>query len=145
MRLSEIPIRVTEHLQADPFISTFGVEVIANVSADHDVTLESALRDKGVALVVVLASGEPLTKNGPDLHLSNEVVVSVLVNPARNQSELEPMEITEIVLERLHQAAFADGQGLHHVFTVDTPAYEAGPLDRGLIIYFCNFQVKTIQ
>jgi len=145
MRLSKVLSTIEEHLKNDPFISSFGVEVIADIASNHDSRLETALKEKGFAVVVVLASGEPLTTNGPDLHLSNEVVVSVLVNPARNKSELTAIEITEMVLERLHQAEFEADHGLRSVFTVDTPAYEAGPLDRGLVIYFCNFQIKTIQ
>ena len=77
--------------------------------------------------------------------LQNEVVVSVLENPLQNQTGKRCLQVVEHVLGALHQAHWATERGLRNTLTVDTPAYEAGPLDAGLLIYFCNFTVKSIQ
>ena len=55
------------------------------------------------------------------------------------------LQCVEEVLQWLHQANWPTQRGLQNVLTVDTPAYEAGPLDGGLVVYFCNFKVLTIQ
>jgi len=143
MKLSEVITAVTNHLEADPFLA--GLEIIANIAPDHNQRLETAIRETGLAIVVVQSSGSAPKPDAPRLLLHNEVVVSVLENPARNQTGKGALEVAEQVLESLHQASWATERGLRHVLQVDTPAYEAGPLDSGLIVYFCNFMVKTLQ
>ena len=143
MTLSEITTRVLSTLRADSFLS--GLEIIANIEADHNRRLEAALRETGLALVVVQSSGAVSGSASPRLLLQNEVVISVLENSATNTTGKGCLQVTEHVLGALHQANWPNERGLRNVITVDTPAYEAGPLDSGLIIYFCNFQIKTIQ
>lgn len=143
MKLSEVMPYVAGLLAAAPALT--GIEIISNISPDHNRRLETALRDTGLVLVVVLSSGNSPSANAPRLLLHNQIMVSVLENPLRNQTGKDCMEITEVVLETLHQAAWPTQRGLQNVIAVDTPAYEAGPLDSGLIITFCNFIVKSIQ
>jgi hypothetical protein len=69
----------------------------------------------------------------------------VLENPATNQTGPGCLEVVEQVLEAVHQHHWPTQRGLQNVLTVDKPAYEAGPLDGGLVVYFCNFKVLTIQ
>jgi len=143
MKLSEVLTNVTGHLRADPFLA--GLEIIANIEADHNRRLEGALKQSGIALVVVLSSGVPSKSPSPHLLLENEVVISVLENPAQNQAGKPCVEVAEHVLKSLHQATWATERGLRNVLQVDTPAYEAGPLDAGLVIYFCNFRILSLQ
>lgn len=143
MKLSEVMPYVAGLLSAAPSLS--GIEIISNVAPDHNRRLETALKEKGLVLVIVLSSGNTPTPNAPRLLLHNQIMVSVLENPTRNQTGKDCMEITEAVLETLHQVAWKGQCGLQNVLTVDTPAYEAGPLDSGLIITFCNFIVKSLQ
>ena len=143
MKLSEVMPYVAGLLTAAPALA--GLEIISNVAPDHNRRLETALRDTGLVLVVVLSAGTSPTPSAPRLLLHNQIMVSVLENPLRNQTGKDCMEITEAVLEALHQAAWPTQSGLQNVIAVDTPAYEAGPLDSGLIITFCNFIVKSIQ
>lgn len=143
MKLSEVITRVTDHLREDDLLS--GLEIIANIDKDHNRRLETALKEMGLVIVVVQSSGAPSKSNSPRLLLDNEIVVSVLENPVRNETGKGCLEVAESVLEALHQAEWASERGLRNVVQVDTPAYEAGPLDSGLIIYFCNFVVKSIQ
>lgn len=143
MKLSEVMPYVAGLLSAAPALA--GIEIISSVAPDHNRRLESALKERGLVLVVVLSSGSTPTPDTPRLLLHNQVMVSVLENPTRNQTGKDCMEVTESVLETLHQAAWPTQRGLQNVITVDTPAYEAGPLDSGLIITFCNFIIKSIQ
>lgn len=143
MKLSEVITAVTSRLRADAFLNE--LEIIANIEADHNRRLETALRDTGLAIVVVQSSGKAIGSAAPHLLLENEMVVSVLENPIKNHTGKSCLAVAERVLEALHQTDWADERGLRNVLRVDTPAYEAGPLDSGLIIYFCNFIVKSIQ
>lgn len=143
MKLSEVITHVTGTLEADDFLSN--LEIIANIDKDHNKRLESALKDTGLAIVVVQSSGAAPRANSARLLLDNEVVISVLENPTKNETGKGAIEVAEIILESLHQAEWATERGLRNVMQVDTPAYEAGPLDSGLIIYFCNFVVKSNQ
>jgi hypothetical protein len=143
MKLSEVISSVSSHLRTDEFLDS--LEIIANIEADHNRRLETALKDKGLALVVVQSAGVQAKSTSPHLLLETEVVISVLENAATNQTGKGALEVTEHVLKALHQATWATERGLRNVLQVDTPAYEAGPLDAGLIIYFCNFRILSLQ
>lgn len=143
MKLSEVIATVLTHLRQDTFLN--GLEIIGNIEADHNRRLETAIRDSGIALVVVQSSGTTVKSPSPRLLLENEVVVSILENPTKNQSGKSCLEVTEQVIESLHQATWTTERGIRNTLQVDTPAYEAGPLDRGLIIYFCNFKILSLQ
>jgi hypothetical protein len=122
------------------------LEIIATGGADYNKRIEGALRETGVAIVVVQATGRPAgAGKSPQLYLENTVMVSVLENPATNLTGRSCLEYVEEVLLAVHQADWPAQRGLQNVLTVDTPAYEAGPLDGGLTTYFCNFKVTTIQ
>ena len=143
MKLSEVVTNVTNHLQSDSFLA--GLEIIPNIALDHNQRLEAAVKGTGLAVVIVQSSGTAPKGDAPKLLLHNEVVLSILENPRTNETGKGALEVAEHVLESLHQASWATERGLRHVLQVDTPAYEAGPLDSGLIVYFCNFQIKSIQ
>lgn len=143
MKLSEVITTIIDRLQADPFLSS--LEIISNIAPDHNQRLETAVKETGLAVVIVQSSGIASQTDAPKLLLYNQVVISILENSRTNQTGKGALEVAEIVLESLHQASWATERGLRHVIQVDTPAYEAGPLDGGLIVYFCNFQIKSIQ
>lgn len=143
MKLSELLPNIIARLQNDELLS--GLAILSNVAPDHNQRLAKALQEEGVALVVVLVGGAPTEARPPKLKLENNVLVSVLENPAKNQTGKSCLEVAERVLEVLHQSSWPTQRGLQHELTVDNPAYEAGPLDAGLVIYFCNLRVLTIQ
>jgi len=143
MRLSEVIPHIVTTLGQNTFLS--GIEILATVAPEFNTRLEAALRDTGIALVVTQASGGPAGGKGPQLYLENTVMVSVLENPATNQTGKSCLQCVEEVLQWLHQANWPTQRGLQNVLTVDNPAYEAGPLDGGLVVYFCNLKVLTIQ
>lgn len=143
MKLSELLPHVIVRLEADAFLGD--LTILSNVAPDHNQRLAQALKDKGVALVVVLVSGGPTEANPPRLKMQNNLLVSVLENPVHNQTGKSCLELAERVLEVLHQAGWPTQRGVQNELTVDSPAYEAGPLDAGLVIYFCNFRILTIQ
>lgn len=143
MRLSDVIASVVGTLKADPFFAP--IEVLHTVEEAYNHKLEAALRDTGLALVVTQVSGTPTGGKGPQLYLENTVMVSVLENPATNTTGKTCLACVEEVLSCLHERNWPIQRGLQHALTVDTPAYEAGPLDGGLVVYFCNFKVLTIQ
>ena len=142
MRLSDVIPAVLGLLQGNPFFA--GVEIIANIDDDYNQRLETALRDKGLALVVVQAEGTVPNAKAPRVRMDNAVMVSVLENPAKNTTGPHALEAAEKVIETIHQAAWGS-HGLQNQFTCGTPAYELGPLDGGLVVYFCNFNIATVQ
>jgi hypothetical protein len=143
MRLSEVIPHIITTLGQNSFFA--GIETLSTVEESFNSKLETALRETGICLVVTQASGGPAGGKGPQLYLENTVMVSVLENPATNQTGKSCLQCMEEVLQWLHQANWPTQRGLQNVLTVDTPAYEAGPLDGGLVVYFCNFKVLTIQ
>lgn len=143
MRLSEVTQYIVSTLRLNAFF--LPMDVISSVDEAFNQRLETALRDTGIVLVVTQASGTPTGGKGPQLYLNNTVMVSVLENPATNRTGKSCLQCVERVLQALHQHDWPTQRGLQNVLTVDTPAYEAGPLDGGLVVYFCNFKVLTIQ
>lgn len=143
MKLSEVIPHILSALAQSTFFSE--IEILSTVEETFNQKLETALRETGMALVVTQASGAPAGGKGPQLYLENTVMVSVLENPATNQMGKTCLQCVEEVLQWLHQTNWPTQRGLQNVLTVDTPAYEAGPLDGGLVVYFCNFKVLTIQ
>jgi hypothetical protein len=143
MKLSEILSTVISKIEADDFLKSLAI--ISNTTPQHNQCLSKALQDQGLALVVILVGGNAPETKAPRLKLDNNVLVSVLENPLKNQTGKGCLEVTERVLEALHQSAWTNQRGIQNALTVDTPAYEAGPLDTGLVTYFCNFKVTTIQ
>jgi len=143
MKLSEVTGHIVALLRLNPFLSP--LTILDSGGVDFNRLLEGALRQTGIALVVTQPSGTAVNAKGPQLFLENTVMVSVLENPAMNQTGKGCLQCVEEVLLAVHQAGWPTQRGLQNVLTVDTPAYEAGPLDGGLVVYFCNFKVTTIQ
>jgi hypothetical protein len=143
MKLSEVTQFIVRTLRMNPFF--LPMEVLSSVDEAFNRRLETALRDTGIAIVVTQASGSPTGGKGPQLYMENTVMVSVLENPATNATGKNCLQCVERVLQSLHQHDWPSQRGLQNVLTVDTPAYEAGPLDGGLVVYFCNFKVLTFQ
>jgi hypothetical protein len=80
----------------------------------------------------------------PDLLLQNLLIVSVLENPKINTDGPSALAATGLVLKAIHQYDW-NLRGLKNALTVDNPAYTRGELDSGLVTYFCNFLIKTIE
>lgn len=106
--------------------------------------LEEALQANGLALVLIQESGEPPSASVPDLLLSNMLIVSVVENPKTNTFGLSALEVAGLVLKAIHQYDWPN-RGIKNGLKVDNPAYTRGELDSGLVTYFCNFLIKTIQ
>lgn len=105
--------------------------------------LEDALKNSGLALVIIQESGNA-KPGAPDLFLENTLVVSVLENRTTNQTGMTALQVVGLVLKAIHAYDWGS-TGLKNALTVDNPAYTRGELDSGLTTYFCNFQIKTIE
>ena len=143
MTLSDIVPTIVTLLNGSEVLSA--LEILTNADESYNTRLEQALREKGLALVVVQSAGELKDKKSPLLYLTNSVMVTVLENPATNETGTSALGIVEEVLKQVHGTQWKTQKGLQNRYTVDTPAYEMGPLDGGLITYFCNFHILTIH
>lgn len=143
MKLSQVTAQVVALLRQNPFL--LPLQILSTVEETFNRKLETALHDQGLALVVTQTSGAPTGGKAPQLFLQNSVMVSVLENPLVNQTGRNCLQCVEAVLTGLHQRQWPAQRGLQNVLTVDTPAYEAGPLDGGLVVYFCYLKFLTVQ
>jgi hypothetical protein len=105
---------------------------------------EQAMDETGLALVVIQESGEPAQSGAVDLYLNNILIVSVVENVSTNETGYVALEIVGKVLKAINQYDWP-GRGLKNVLTVDNPAYTKADLDTGLLTYFCNFKIKSIE
>jgi len=141
MKLHEVTSTAVGLIEAVTELSD--VLIFQNTNFDKR-QLENALKDRGLCLVVLQESGEPSNPNAPDLALTNMLIVSVLENPVTNTGGPSALEVVGYVLKAIHQHDWS-APGLRNVLVVDNPAYTRGDLENGLVTYFCNFQVKTIE
>lgn len=143
MTLSDIIPTIVTLLRVSESLST--LEILTAADDSYNTRLEQALSEKGLALVVVQSAGQLKDRKSPVLYLENSVMVTVLENPATNQTGVSALAIVEEVLKQVHGAMWKTEKGLKGRYSVDTPAYEMGPLEGGLITYFCNFHILTIH
>ncbi len=143
MKLSEIVPQIVTLLRGSDALSE--LEILTSADESYNTRIEQALRETGLALVVVQSAGQLKDKKSPLLYLENSVMVTVLENPTANSTGHSALGIVEEVLAQVHAAGWKTQKGIQNRYTVDTPAYEMGPLDGGLITYFCNFHILTIH
>ncbi len=141
MKLHEV-ITTIQTILAD-ITELEGVQVFADIS-DQKRKLEEALQERGLALVLIQESGSMANPGSPDLLLQNLLIVSVLENPKINTDGPAALSAAGLVLKAIHQYDW-NSRGLKNALTVDNPAYTRGELDSGLVTYFCNFLIKTIE
>lgn len=143
MKLAHVSECVRNILAAVPELS--GIDVLTSASVDFNQRMEGALSRSGVVIVLMQPSGEALNAKAPCLQLSNSVVVSVVENPVRNNTPHTCLAYVEAILSAVHQHTWPTRRGVQNELTVDKPAYEAGPLEGGLVTYFCNFLITSTQ
>ena len=120
-----------------------GVQIFDD-PADMKRKLETAIQERGLALVLIQESGIPTEPSSPDLLLKNLLIVSVLENTKTNTNGPSALQATGLILKAVNQY-FWRSPGLKNALTVDNPAYTRGELETGLTTYFCNFLIKTIE
>ena len=144
MKLHEVITTAGALLKAKPELS--GLKMISESFTHNE--MEEALEEHGLAMVLVQESAEPTDSDSPVLELKNLLVVMVLENRKSNE-EKNPdgpraLEVVGHVLTALHQQDLGN-PGQRNSLTVDKLAYTRGELGRGVVSYFCNFVIKTIE
>ena len=141
MTLSEVLPSVVSVLEANPFFADLAL--VASGGPEYNTRVETALRDRGLCLVLMTTGATAPEPKAPRLRLHCEVMVSVLENPLQNTNGPDALRVVQEVLTTLHQAKWPNQRGVANELTVDTPAFETGPLDGGLVTFFCHFAVRT--
>ena len=141
MKLHEVITTAQTLIAAIPELD--GVKVFSDI-VDQKRKMEEALQTRGLALVLIQESGSMANPGSPDLLLQNLLIVSVVENPKNNVDGPAALQTAGLVLMAIHQHNW-NSVGLKNALTVDNPAYTRGELDSGLVTYFCNFLIKTIE
>lgn len=114
---------------------------IITPGSSYNERLEFGLSDRGMVLVINLLSAEPTEPKAPRLRLRGEYMVSVVENPKQNQFPYSALRVAEEVVTTLHQVLRPEQRGLQHEVLVGKPALELGPLEGGLVTYFCHLSI----
>lgn len=139
MTLKDVLPSLKTHLDDDPVFAD--LDIIISGGADFNRRVEDALRERGLVIVGALVSAASPAPKAPVLRLRGEFMFSVLENPTVNQSGPQALALAEKLLVRLHQYRWPQQRGIMNEVTVESPALEAGPLDGGLVTYFCHLSV----
>jgi hypothetical protein len=145
MKITDILSELQTILEDHTDIGSQCVPVV-NSDANYNQIVESALRDVGVAIVLTLMSGaQTAPAKAPFLQMSNRIMVTVVENRAKNDTGKTCLEWAEVVMETLHFREWREAGIMRSVVSVDTPAYEQGSLDGGLVTYHIYISVPTLQ
>lgn len=136
----EAAAHVASTLANDSVIGRF--TILRNTVDRYDDRLKQALREEGIALVVIALAGNNASPSSQLLVLRHEIKVAVIENPTTNTSGETLLGIVERVLSIIHQSK--PTIGLQNVIVADQPAYENASIDAGPQAYVCNFTYKTV-
>jgi hypothetical protein len=113
---------------------------------DYNKKFEGAMKTPGMAIVAWLAGGRPADGSSQDqLALDNLVILSLVENPAKNTTSHACFYWGLQVLKTLHRAGQTARRGLPAIRHDDETVYDLGPLRTGLVMYFFNFRVRSID
>lgn len=139
MKLSEAITVLEDRLKQNPFFTD--IVCVSSNGPNYNSLVETALRERGLAIVFLLTGASAPEPKSPLLRLRGEYMIAVLENPAQNTSGPAAIVVAEEVLKSLHQCTWTSQKGRQNEIIVDTPALEMGPPEAGLNSYFCHFSV----
>ena len=140
MKLSAVLLSVARIIAAEPLLST--IPLITAADPEHNTKLQRAINETGLCIVATVAAGRLKDSKTPLVHIESTVTLSVVENLARNQSGITALAFVERLLETLHRAQ--EG-GARAWLRVDNDAFETGPIDGGLVVYFVNLTATSIN
>ncbi len=140
MKLSAVLPSVASLIAAEPLLST--IQLITAADPEHNTKLQKAINETGLCIVATLAAGRLKTATTPLVHIESTVTLSVVENLARNKSGVTALALVERLLETLHRA---QETGARAWLRVDNDAFETGPIDGGLVVYFVNLTATSIN
>ncbi len=139
MKLSEVLPALEAQLRLRPLFAP--MEIVLSGGSDYNTRVEDALRERGLVIVCALTSAASPEAKAPMLRLRGEFMLSVLENPAENEGGPAALAVAEELLVALHQFRWPSQRGRMNEVMVGSPAIETGPLDGGLVTYFCHLLV----
>lgn len=143
MKLSEVLPALEVRLRLHPLFES--MEIVLGGGSDYNARVEGALRERGLVVVCAMISASPTDPKAPLLRLRGEFMLSVLENPATNSEGPRALVVAEELLACLHQHRWSAQRGRMNEIMAGSPAIEAGPLDSGLVTYFCHVEALCDQ
>jgi hypothetical protein len=140
MKLSAVLPSVARLIADEPLLSA--IPFIAAADSEHNTKLQKAINETGLCIVATVAAGRLRDAKTPLVHIESTVTLSVVENLARNQSGVTALALVERLLETLHRA---QETGARAWLRVDNDAFETGPIDGGLVVYFVNLTATSIN
>lgn len=132
---------ITDAIAANVTLQT--ITLLDAITADYDNVLKSALRDEGLAIVVVPVQGN----RGPSLaavEIEHDLLVVILENTLKNQTGNDALDIAETLIGAVDASALSmNSRKLK--FRSGSPAYELGTTEANPVTVFCNFKYRTIK
>ena len=129
-----------------PFLKQVADDVADQEAAKaYNQKLEEALRAPGVAFVAVVSDG--VLAADPRMHvldLDNAVLLAIVVNDAKNATELSAVQILRRVLRVCHRGQM-HAKGARCDVRLDRNAYQLGPMGQGKLVYFVNLLVRSTE
>jgi len=89
-----------------------------------------------------MTQGRLKKENSPLVHLENTVTISVVENVGHNKSKLCALETVETLPKHLHKVSSDKARSW---LQVDKEAYEIGPIEGGLNVFFINLTATNIN
>jgi hypothetical protein len=140
MKLSGVLPSVIGLIAYNPGLAT--IPLVSAADPDHNSKLQRALNEPGLAIVATLAAGRIKGGTPPLVHIESTVTLSVVENLAKNQTGVTAIQIVEQLLETMHRAQVGHARPW---LRVDNEAFETGPIDGGLVVFFVNLTATSIN
>jgi len=140
MKLSAVLPSAASLITAEPTLSR--VPLITAADPEHNVKLQKAINETGLCIVATVAAGRLKTAATPLVHIESTVTLSVVENLAKNETGVTALVLVERLLETLHRAQEGHARAW---LRVDNDAFETGPIDGGLVVYFVNLTATSIN
>lgn len=140
MKLSAVLPSVASLIAEEPTLST--IQLITAAAPEHNTKLQRAINETGLCIVATVAAGRLKDAKTPLVHIESTVTLSVVENLAKNQSGIMALAVVERLLETLHRAQEGHARAW---LRVDNDAFETGPIDGGLVVYFVNLTATSIN
>jgi len=145
--LSTIFSRVLDLIAADPTCAP--VPRIDQLDTDYAEKYATAIRDTGVVFTTWSAGGSPAEGNAfPEIRLRNDILLCVVENtaPGKNATGQTAFQWVIRLLHIIHHAGQRRPVGRSTVrLNANAPAYELGPMGEGIVVYFINLTVDSIE
>ena len=141
MKFSDAKDFIRNAIESDSDLQ--GIPLSDAVTANYDDEVRSALRDTGLALVIVPVQGIRNTVERA-VDIEHEIMVAVLENTLANSTGNSALDVSQSLIVAIDNAALSMNSRKLHL-TSGTPAYELGTTEANPVTIFCNFKYRTLH